>query len=339
MTAAPTVTQTTASVTLSWPALSSTWTSTTSVVGTGNDNVYYKLEMQLSGASTWTELTSEAFDNSLSKVITMPDARLAYGSAYIFRVTPKNSCGLSTTTQPSSTAYTIKSSAPTFMNTPTQTTAYGNTITVSWTSITDDVSMGYRPITSYQLYYTLSTPVSWVLLVDSNVNTYSQTNPASATQGFQWSKTYLYKVKAVNAVGAGTDSGQLSVNTPTVPGTMTSLQCTSIALSGIKFTWNAMTTDAETGRHPITHYYLRFRVSTSVNDLDWQPAGTGTSGFTALTVTHTSGWSTGTLYSYQIRAENVPGAGPWSASINVQTPKVPNKMAIPTCPASAITPT
>jgi len=104
--------------------LASTWTSINSPVGTGNDDVYYRLEAQLSGQSTWTELSTESFDNALTLVVPMPDARLAYSSAYLFRVTPKNTCGLSTATQPVSTAYTIKSSAPTFMNPPTLVLAY-----------------------------------------------------------------------------------------------------------------------------------------------------------------------------------------------------------------------
>jgi hypothetical protein len=36
-----------------------------------------------------------------------------------------------------------------------------------------------------------------------------------------------------------------------------------------------------------------------------------------------------TSYNYQIRAENVPGAGGWSANLLVATPTVPVKMAVP----------
>ena len=100
----------------SWTALSSTWTSSTSAFGTGNDNVYYALQY-LNGA-TWTDMTTESFNNALSFSVSMPDARFAYGSAYSFRITPKNSCGISAATQPT-TSYTIKHSAPTYMNAPT----------------------------------------------------------------------------------------------------------------------------------------------------------------------------------------------------------------------------
>ena len=108
-----------------------------------------------------------------------------------------------------------------------------------------------------------------------------------------WSKTYNYKLKAVNVVGAGTDSTTLSVATPTIPATMTTLQCTSRSVSAIVLTWSALTTDAETGRHPITHYSVRYRLTTQTLETDYAYI-TGASGFTATTVTQTSGFVTGT---------------------------------------------
>jgi len=117
------------------------------------------------------------------------------------------------------------------MNAPTLVLASGNTITVKWDSITSDAHIGYRDITKYQLYYALSGYTNWTLLSDDLVNQYSQTNPASATDGFLWTKTYNYKVRAVNVVGPGSDSTTLAVATPTIPATITTLQCTSRSIS------------------------------------------------------------------------------------------------------------
>lgn len=104
------------------------------------------------------------------------------------------------------------------MNTPVLELATGNIISLSWTQ-PSDVVMGYREVTSYQLYYCNSASCYWTLLLNQKVTSFIQTS------GYNWSSNYLYKLKAVNAVGAGADSGILTVATPTVPAQVSGLQC------------------------------------------------------------------------------------------------------------------
>jgi hypothetical protein len=105
------------------------------------------------------------------------------------------------------------------MNTPVLELATGNIISLSWTQ-PSDVVMGYREVISYQLYYCNSASCVWTLLLNQKVTSFIQTS------GYSWSSNYLYKLKAVNAVGAGADSGILTVATPTVPAQVSGLQCT-----------------------------------------------------------------------------------------------------------------
>jgi hypothetical protein len=122
------------------------------------------------------------------------------------------------------------------------------------------------------------------MLVDSNVLTFTQSDPASATTGFAWSTSYNYKVRAMNAEGAGAYSTELTVATPTVPITMTSLSLVSKSVSSIVLSWTALTANSDTGRYPVSHYNLRVRLATSVSDLDWVYL-TGSSGYLTTTFT------------------------------------------------------
>jgi hypothetical protein len=163
------------------------------------------------------------------------------------------------------------------MNPPTLVTAFDSLIKVSWLSITSREDTGADDIISYELSYKLSTASTFRVLVDDLVNDFSQTSQTSSTSGWTWGATYTYRARARNSLGYGAYSTTLNVLMPAVPSVMTSLQCTSKSVSSIDFTWSELVTDSETGRATILSYEIRFRLSTSSNDLEWVSIGSTSS--------------------------------------------------------------
>ena len=119
-------------LTLTWADLASTWTSTTSVAGTGNDVVTYQVQKCLSSSCAYANYGAVA--STASIYYTLPDTtNLNWNIAYKFKVASINTCG---SVYSAEYSYTILSRVPVAMADPTLVTRYDTTISISWTGLT-----------------------------------------------------------------------------------------------------------------------------------------------------------------------------------------------------------
>ena len=119
-----------------------------------------------------------------------------------------------------------------------------------------------------------------------------------------WGGSYNYRVRAKNTRGYGPYSTSLVVAMPKAPTVAPTLTLTSKSLAALAFSWNALTLATDTGSCTITHYWLRYRLSTTTGgDSTWTNV-TGTTDYLTTTYSLTSGFVAATTYNFQIRAEN-----------------------------------
>jgi hypothetical protein len=147
--------------------------------------------------------------------------------------------------------------------------------------------------------------------VSPNVYTYTQS-------GLTPGSTYIFGVRAVNAVGSSTQATSNSVTAYTTPGVPTSV---SVSLSGTTATisWSAPSSD---GGSAITGYI--------VND--------GTNNYTVSASTFSyvkSSLTIGTTYNFTVRATNAAGNGSASSPVSV-TPLAESPPAAPTITSAVI---
>ena len=130
------------------------------------------------------------------------------------------------------------------------------------------------------------------------------------------------KVKATNAVG---DSDFSQENTggvvvETVPGPMTSLSqdLTSQSLEWIVLTWDALTTQEETGGTAILNYRVRWNQGTTNV---WVDLATVAAGPDPLSYT-ANGLTGGIYYQFTVQAENIHGWG-YESSVFIENAAAP----------------
>ena len=175
-------------------------------------------------------------------------------------------------------------------------TAGSGVVHLSWTPPSDT---GGSPIKRYKVYRTTSGNFGRPLTVVRGATTYDDT---SVTNGV----SYTYEVTAVTAVGEGTPSATVTVTpqasgqgTPEAPGVPT--VTATVEQGVVHLSW----TLASDGGSPIIRWVIRrdrthlatVKSATSYDD-------------TAVT--------SGVSYTYQVRAVNAIGAGPYSDKITVQ---------------------
>ncbi|MCU1391669.1 MAG: putative thermolysin family peptidase [Ilumatobacteraceae bacterium] len=134
--------------------------------------------------------------------------------------------------------------------------------------------------------------------------------------------TYTFKVTATNAVGPGPASAASNaMTTITVPGAPTGVTAAAASTSSINVSWAAPSSN---GGSPIISYAVT--------------PSTGGSALAAVTVAGTSASITGltpsTTYTFTVKASNVAGSGPGSASASATTPA-----AVDSSPPPVTTPT
>jgi hypothetical protein len=118
--------------------------------------------------------------------------------------------------------------------------------------------------------------------------------------------TYYYRVSAVNAVGEGNQSAEVSATPVAVTAPNAPVVTATAGAASVQLTW---TTPAN-GGSPITGYNV-YRSTT--------PGGEGGTPFASLGVTTTftdSGLTSGTTYYYEVTAVNAIGEGAPSAEVS-----------------------
>jgi hypothetical protein len=188
---------------------------------------------------------------------------------------------------------TCGSTGPTVPGAPSLSASAGNAVVnLTWTAPSD----GGSAITSYKVYRGTVSGGETLLTTLGNVTSYSDTAVTNGT-------TYYYRVSAVNAVGEGAQSNEVSATPQNVaaPSAPQNLAAAAARGKGIQLTWSA---PASNGGSAITGYKI-YRGTTSGGEVLLTTVGNVTSYKDSTT-------SRGVTYYYKVTAVNAAGEGPAS---------------------------
>ena len=164
-------------------------------------------------------------------------------------------------------------------------------VSLSWVA---PISNGGSPVTGYDLYRaTSSGGESQATPIGVGGTSYTDSGLSNGT-------TYYYEVAAVNSLGVGQDSTEVSVTPATTPGPPRSLVARSGSPSGVALTWSAPSSN---GGSPITSYVI----SRSTRSGRETPVATTTCA-SSCSYGDTS-TTRGTTYYYEVAATNAVGTG------------------------------
>ena len=175
-----------------------------------------------------------------------------------------------------------------------------NGIRVSWSA--PDMT-GKPPITGYDVQYKLVTATDW--------NNHSHSGTGTTIQGLTAGSTYNVRVRAKNDEGHSVwASAQATPTAPTAPpvtpvppGAITNLEVTP-GWSKLGLTWNM---PDMTGKPPITHYEVQYKLSIDKYWLDFPHDST----VRRVTIDFLGG---GLSYDVRVRAVNSAGSSDWVSS-------------------------
>ena len=286
-------------VTLSWTAPASDGGS--KVTGY---NVFEGTTADLSGSAPVTNVTGST--------VTLP--ALTNGTTYYFQVAAVNTAGQGPRSDEVSAVPVTVPGAPTGL-----TAIAGNgQVTLSWTAPASD---GGSKVTGYDLYVGTTADLSGnapVARVTGTVVTV--TNLINGTR-------YYFGVTAVNRVGEGRPSNEVSAVPRTVPGAPTGLTATP-GNSQVTLSWAAPTS----GGAAISGYLIY--EGTSPRHETGKPVNGSLVNGTSYTVT---GLANGTTYYFRVTAVNTAGEGPSSAEMPVTLQPILSSSGPPTSPTSSTT--
>jgi hypothetical protein len=164
-------------------------------------------------------------------------------------------------------------------------------------------SNGGSPVTGYQVWRGTASGAETLLTTLGVVSTY---NDNAVTNG----AAYVYEVKAINAVGPGSPSGEASATPATVPSAPQGLTAATAAVKGVTLAWAA---PAANGGATITSY------TAARNTKSGHEVAYATVSCTTSTCTYTdTGTTSHTTYFYVVSASNRVGPGPASNQASAQ---------------------
>ncbi len=239
----------------------------------------------------WKELVPNTFGTGTTFIDGVVDA----GTTYYYRVAAINSVDAG---PPSAVAHaTTEASAPDVPRNLTATASGPTRIVLSWTVPSDN---GGVPITGYQIESSAD-GADWgnsplVENTGNNKTTYTDTGLTEGT-------TRYYRVSAINRIGTGAPSDEVSATTQAIsaPDAPTNLTAAASGQTRIDLSWTA---PVNNGGAAITGY--RIQVSSNAGN-SWNPLQDIT-GRATTTYSHT-GLTAGTTRHYRVRAINSVGEG------------------------------
>jgi len=240
---------------------------------------------------------------TVGKVLTYNNTRLTNGQRYYYRVSAVNVVGEGELSEEvSATPQTIPSAPQNLV-----ARAGDGYVVLTWEAPADD---GGSSITGYRIYRGISSVDETLLTMVGNVLTYNDTG---VTNG----QRYYYRVSAVNVVGEGELSEEVSATPQTVeiPQTVPSAPRNLVARGGdgyVVLTWEA---PADDGGLPITGYRI-YRGISSVDETLLTMVGN------VLTYNDT-GVTNGQRYYYRVSAVNDVGEGELSAEVSATPQSAP----------------
>jgi fibronectin type 3 domain-containing protein len=242
---------------------------------------------------------SEVLLATVGNVLAYTDAAVTGGQTYYYKIAAVNSVGDGPQSSEASATVPTVPTAPTISS----AVAGNGQVAITWTAPT---SNGGSSVTGYKVYRGTASGSEVLLATVGNVLTYSDT---SVTNGV----TYFYKVSAVNAIGTGSQSNEMSAVPKTVPSAPQNLSAAS-GNAQVVLTWTAPTSN---GGSPVTGYKI-YRGATAGSETLLTTVGN------VLTYTDAS-VTNGATYYYAIAAVSSVGEGVRSGSVS----------AAPVAPATA----
>jgi hypothetical protein len=270
-----------------------TWTAPT--VPSGAAVLDYEIQYSSDSGSTWS-----VFSHVASAATTRTVTGLTNGTSYVFRVATVNDAGSGSFTAASSSV--IPRTTP---GIPTGLgTAYGDSqVDLSWTA---PASNGGAAITDYTIQYSTNSGLTWSTFAHT-----ASTTTSTAVTGLTNGTSYVFRVAAVNNVGAG---GYTASSAETMPRGLATAPTGVAGTYGdmtVALTWNTPVSD---GGVAISDYIVAF----STDGTTWTtfPDGLGTTRSTTVT-----GLTNGMSYVFRVAAVNGEGTGAFSPASAAVIPR------------------
>lgn len=246
------------------------------------------IEQSIDDGITWTrvsDIDSPATSSSLTGLVN--------GTAYRFRVATHDADGMGPWSAPSGTVVPV---APPAAASGLAAFAGNGQVRLAWSAPSDT---GGLPIIDYSVESSVDGGVLWKPVVDG---VSSQTG--LTVTGLVNGRSYLFRVAAVNAVGAGASTA----TPPAIPALPAGLPTALQGRRGnaqVSLSWKAPTSD---GGSPIVDYLLQ---SSSDGGKTWATIERPASAATTVTVT---ALANGTSYVFRLAAVNSTGPGAFTAN-------------------------
>ena len=233
----------------------------------------------------------ETLLTTLGNVTSFADSGLTNGTTYYYKVSALNSIGESVASNELSARPAAVPGAPALTN-----AVPGNaSVSLSWSTPSSNGSA----ITGYRIYRGTTSGGETLLTTVGSVNSWTDTTVANGV-------TYYYEVSALNFVGEGAASNELSARPATSPGPPT-LTTAALDTTGVTLSW---TTPGSNGGSAITGYRL-YRGTSSGQETLLATVGVQMS-YTDTTV------SNGATYYYEVTAVNAVGESARSNELSVK---------------------
>jgi len=263
----------------------------------GSAIIQYQVSYAPQGTDNYGTWSTSTATQSSSTTFTVTG--LTNGTSYKFKVAATNAAG--------DGSYSTSSSAVTAYTTPGAPTAVTGTagegeVALSWSAPT---SNGGDSITDYIIQYSSNNGASWTTFSDG-----TSTSTSETVTGLTNGTSYVFRIAAVNAAGAGANSTSSAAVVPrTVPDAPFSATATA-ANEQVTLSWSAPVFNGGTA---ITDYFIEY----SEDGTTWALFSDGTSTLRATAVT---GLTNGTPYYFRVYAINSVGMGVPSAPSSPVTP-------------------
>ena len=262
-------------VSLSWSAPSSDG---------GRPITDYVVEQSSDGGATW-KIVAEKVSPATSTMV----AGLVNGTSYVFRVSTVNTSGIAPASAASVAAIPAKPAGP-----PTllKATRGDGQVTLSWRA---PASNGGSAIAGYTVESSTDGGKTWKRQDDG-----ISTGLTAIVKGLNNGTSYVYRVAAVNSVGAGTFT---TATTPVIPASLAGVPVDVVAARGNKLVTLTWKTPASNGGLAITDYVIQ---SSTDGGATWKTAADKVSPATTATVT---GLVNGVSYMFRVAAVTGVGTG------------------------------
>jgi hypothetical protein len=294
---------------LSTTSIRLTWTAPAS--NGGNAVRDYRIEYSTDNASTWNTYTDE-----VSTATTATLTSLTPVTTYQFRVFAENGVNAGAVSNIVTATTTTTPATPGSLAVQSTTK---DSVTLVWFAPTET---GGSAITDYVIEYSIGTSGTWSTFTDG-----TSTNLTTVVTGLNPGVTYLFRVKAVNAVGSSTTTATVTASTPVdVPTAPRTLGATT-GNGLVNLTWTA---PAGNGGGAITDY----EIDISSNDgLTWTLLADGVNTTASYSAT---GLSAGQTYRFRVRAVNSGGVSANSNEASAVVLDIPTAVQSLTVSATGI---